>query len=109
MWPSRGFFFCLRFCKNQPLAKVSVTNYKQYLALEVTWKKGFPGLGAPALPRHKLRNLQSKAPEGSVAGVQGARYCLLAGRLAGARPHVAGLHSRRPRRSPAVGAGVLAG
>jgi len=46
---------------------------------------------------------------GSVAGVQGARHCLLPGRLAGARPHVAGRHRGDLRRSRAVGAGVLAG
>ena len=38
---------------------------------------------------HKLRNLQSKVPEGSVAGVQGAGGILLPGPLAGARPAAA--------------------
>jgi hypothetical protein len=44
-----------------------------------------------------------------MAGVQGARHCLLPRRLAGARPYVAGRHCGHPRHRLAVRADVLAG
>src|ERR1700757_924430 len=44
-----------------------------------------------------------------MAGIQGARYCLLPGRLAGARPYVAGRHCGHLRHRLAVSADVLAG
>jgi hypothetical protein len=45
-----------------------------------------------------------------MAGVQGARHCLLPRRLAGARPYVAGRHCGHPRhRALPVRADVLAG
>jgi putative transposase len=76
---------------------------------------GAPGLiraieecGAPALPSPQAAQPAEQGARGSVAGVQDARPCLLPGRLASARPHVAGRDRGDLQRSPAVGAGVLA-
>ena len=45
-----------------------------------------PALGASALSRPRAAQPAEQDARGSVAGVQGARCCLLPGRLAGARP-----------------------
>ena len=66
-------------------------------------------LPAPGTTLSRPRAAQSaeQGAERSMAGVQGARHCLLPRRLAGARPYVAGRHCGHPRHRLAVRADVL--
>src|SRR5215472_5649015 len=68
-----------------------------------------PALGAATLSRPQAAQSAEQGAGGAMAGVQGARHCLLPGRLAGARPYVAGRHCDDLRHRLAVSADVLAG
>src|SRR5262249_20577622 len=66
-------------------------------------------LGAAALPPPQASQSAEQGAGGSMAGVQGARHCLLPGRLAGARAAVARRYGVDLWRGPAIGAGMPAG